>query len=77
MKAQIEDFRVILSEVLEREIESLNVKDAPKDVDGWDSLNHVYLIIKLETYYKIKFNTSQVQKWSCIDDILNDINSLI
>ena len=77
MKAQIEDFRVILSEVLERDIESLNVKDAPKDIDGWDSLNHVYLIIKVESYYKIKFNTSQVQKWSCIDDILTDINSLI
>lgn len=77
MKAQIEDFRVILSEVLERDIESLNVKDAPKDIDGWDSLNHVYLIIKIESYYKIKFNTSQVQKWSCIDDILTDINSLI
>jgi len=76
MKAQIEDFRVILSEVLEREIESLNIKDAPKDVDGWDSLNHVFLIIKLEAHYKIKFNTSQVQKWSCIADILNDINSL-
>ena len=76
MKAKIEDFRVILSEVLEREIESLNIKDAPKDVDGWDSLNHVFLIIKLEAYYKIKFNTSQVQKWSCIADILNDINSL-
>lgn len=77
MKAQIEDFRVILSEVLERDIESLNVKDAPKDIDGWDSLNHVYLIIKIESFYKIKFNTSQVQKWSCIDDILTDINSLI
>ncbi len=77
MKAQIEDFRVILSEVLEREIESLNVMDAPKDIDGWDSLNHVYLIIKLESHYKIKFNTSQVQKWTCINDILNDINSFV
>ena len=77
MKAQIEDFRGILSEVLEREIEFLNIFDAPKDVDGWDSLNHVFLIIKLESHYKIKFNTSQVQKWSCINDILIDINSLI
>lgn len=77
MKAQIEDFRGILSEVLEREIESLNIFDAPKDVDGWDSLNHVFLIIKLELHYNIKFNTSQVQKWSCINDILNDINTLI
>lgn len=76
MKAKIEDFRVILSEVLEREIESININDAPKDVDGWDSLNHVYLIIKLESHYNIKFNTSQVQRWSCIADILNDINSL-
>ncbi|MDA8769753.1 acyl carrier protein [Schleiferiaceae bacterium] len=76
MKAEIEDFRLILCEVLEREIESLTIMDAPKDVDGWDSLNHVYLIIKLESHYNIKFNTSKVQKWSCIDDILRDINSL-
>lgn len=76
MKAKIEDFRVILSEILERDIESLNVMDRPKDIDGWDSLNHVYLLIKLESHYNIKFKTSQIQKWSCIDDILNDINSL-
>ena len=77
MKAQIEDFKNILNEVLERKIVALDLTDRPKDIDGWDSLNHVYLIIKLEAHYNIKFNTAQVQKWICIDDILNDINSLI
>jgi acyl carrier protein len=77
MKAQIEDFRKILSEVLEREIHSINITDTPKDIDGWDSLNHIYIIIKLENIYNVKFSTSQIQNWSCINDIISDINTLI
>jgi len=75
MKVTIEDFSHLLSEVIGAKIENLQLTNSPIDVEGWDSLNHVYLIIKLETFYKIKFNTSQIQHWTCVGDIINDINS--
>tara|TARA_B100000787_G_scaffold110384_1_gene82137 strand:- start:1333 stop:1566 length:234 start_codon:yes stop_codon:yes gene_type:complete len=77
MKVQIKEFSKLLSEVVDHEIINLELTDEPKDIDGWDSLNHVYLIIKLESFYKIKFNTSRIQQWTCVGDIINDINKIL
>jgi acyl carrier protein len=77
MKVQIKDFSKLLSEVLNCEITNLQHTSKPEDYDDWDSLNQVFLIIKLESFYKIKFNTSSIQKWTCVGDIINDINSMI
>ena len=32
-----------------------------KDVKGWDSLNHINLIIMTEKEFKIKFTTKEIQ----------------
>ena len=77
MKVKIEDFSHLLSDVVKHEVNNLQLTHAPKDIEGWDSLNHVYLILKLESNYKIKFNTSQLQQWTCVGDIINDINTLL
>jgi acyl carrier protein len=77
MKVKIEDFSKLLSEVLDCEITNLKLTSKPKDFDEWDSLNQVFLIVKLESFYKIKFNTSSIQKWTCVGDIINDINTII
>lgn len=75
MKASLEQFKVLLEGVLDKKIESVSNETKPADIEGWDSLNHVFLIVKLESHYKIKFSTAQVQKWNNIGDILNDIDS--
>jgi acyl carrier protein len=31
-----------------------------KDVDGWDSLAHVRLILAIERAFKVKFSTSEI-----------------
>jgi acyl carrier protein len=77
MKVKIGDFSKLLSEVLDCEITNLKLTSKPKDFDEWDSLNQVFLIVKLESFYKIKFNTSSIQKWTCVGDIINDINTII
>lgn len=33
-----------------------------KDVDGWDSLAHIRLILTVERAFKIKFSTSEIGK---------------
>ena len=33
-----------------------------KDVDGWDSLMHIRLILTVERAFKVKFSTSEIGK---------------
>ncbi|MBF0361112.1 MAG: acyl carrier protein [Oligoflexia bacterium] len=43
-----------------------NIKLTPqmtaKDIDDWDSLNHINLIVSLEKEFSIKFAASEVQQ---------------
>jgi acyl carrier protein len=42
--------------------DSIEVKPelSAKDVDGWDSLTHVRLLLTIEKTFKIKFSTSEI-----------------
>ena len=41
-----------------------------KDVDGWDSLTHIRLIITVEKAFKIKFSTSEIGKLEKVGDLV-------
>jgi acyl carrier protein len=39
---------------------ALNESTTAADVDGWDSLAHINLIIALEKHFKIRFATAEI-----------------
>ena len=41
-----------------------------KDVDGWDSLNHIRLIFTVEKAFKIKFSTSEISSLENVGDLV-------
>lgn len=41
-----------------------------KDVDGWDSLTHIRLILTIEKAFKIKFSTSEIGKLENVGDLV-------
>jgi acyl carrier protein len=45
-----------------------------KDVDGWDSLTHIRLILTIEKKFKIKFSTSEIGKLENVGDLVALIN---
>jgi len=48
-----------------------------KDVDGWDSLTHIRLIITVEKTFKIKFSTSEIGKLEKVGDLVALIKSRV
>lgn len=40
-----------------------------QDVDGWDSLAHIRLILTIERAFKIKFTTSEIGKLKNVGDL--------
>jgi acyl carrier protein len=45
------------------------------DVEGWDSLTHIDLIVALERAFRVKFTTGEVGKLSNVGDLVSLIRS--
>lgn len=43
------------------------------DVDGWDSLSHVNLIVTIETKFNIRFSQKELLTFKNVGDLLNSI----
>jgi acyl carrier protein len=48
-----------------------------KDVDGWDSLTHIRLILTIEKAFKVKFSTSEIGKLENVGDLVSLIKARI
>jgi acyl carrier protein len=40
-----------------------------KDVDGWDSLSNIRLILTIERTFKVRFTTSEIGKLEKVEDL--------
>ena len=46
---------------------------AAEDVDEWDSLNHIHLVVAIEKSLKLRFTASEIQSWTNVGEMMNDI----
>ena len=56
---------------------SLRLNTTAADIEGWDSLRHIELIINIETYYSIKFTTREIMSFEDIGSLVNLIKKKI
>jgi acyl carrier protein len=47
------------------------------NVDGWDSIVHISIVMALEKRYKVKFGLGQLQDLEDVGDLLNLLKSKI
>ena len=43
------------------------------DIDGWDSLSHVNLVVAIEKHFRIKFKSSEIMKWKNVGQMQESI----
>jgi acyl carrier protein len=46
-----------------------------QDVEGWDSLSHIDLIVAVEDAFKIRLTTADVRNLNSVGDLVNVISS--
>jgi acyl carrier protein len=44
------------------------------DVEGWDSLSHVNLILAIELRFNIKFSQKELLSFKTVGELVNSIN---
>jgi acyl carrier protein len=60
----------IFQDVFDEDSIEVTPELSAKDVDGWDSLTHIRLILTVEKAFKIKFSTSEIGKLENVGDLV-------
>ena len=64
----------IFIDVLDNQDIVLTSTSTANDVEEWDSLNHILLVVAIEKHFKIKFTTAELQNWANIGELCNTIS---
>lgn len=71
----LKDINTIFIDVLDDEDIVLTEETKASDVDGWDSLTHIQLVVDFENHFGIRFTTMEIQGWKNVGDIVDSISS--
>ncbi|OFZ67259.1 MAG: hypothetical protein A3D92_23990 [Bacteroidetes bacterium RIFCSPHIGHO2_02_FULL_44_7] len=63
----------IFREVLGAPTLELTNEMVAKDVENWDSLNHITLVMSLEECFDVKFSTREVMGWKNVGEMLDTL----
>lgn len=65
----------IFWDVLDDDSIILKYENTASDVEGWDSLTHIQLIVGIEKSMKIKFTSREILSWKNVGEMVDCIAS--
>jgi acyl carrier protein len=73
----IQELNGIFEEIIDRGTVRLSETTVPADVDGWDSLAHIQLVVAVEKRFDIKFTSDEILSWKNIGDMVECISNTL
>ena len=71
--ATLETLNQIFQLVFDDDTIRISPEMTASDVEGWDSLSHVNLIITIEAKFNIRFSQKELLKQRNVGDLIRDI----
>jgi len=69
----LKQINAIFIDVLDNEDVVIEETTQATDVDEWDSLTHIQLVVAIEKHFKIRFTSKEIQSWNNVGEMLNCI----
>lgn len=67
----------IFRDVLDEDEIVLEESTTANDVEEWDSLTHIQLIVAIEKSFKIKFLSKEILSWKNVGEMVDSIASKV
>jgi acyl carrier protein len=75
MEDRMERLSQVFRDVFDDDELNITRQTTAKDVEGWDSLMHVTLVVNVERAFKLKFSSSEVAALQTVGELLDLINA--
>ena len=69
----LKQVNAIFIDTLDNEDVVISEATTANDVEEWDSLTHIQLVVAIEKHFKIRFTSKEIQSWSNVGEMLNCI----
>ncbi len=73
----LEEINRIFRDVMDNDSLVITRETTAADVEEWDSLNHIHLVVTIEKFFKIRFTSVQIQSWKNVGAMCDDIEKAL
>ena len=67
----IKQLNEIFEDIIDEGPVNLNETTTAQDVDGWDSLVNIQLIVAIEKHFNIRFTSEEIQSWNNVGEMID------
>lgn len=75
MEKVLSELENIFRDILDEDSLNLTRETTANDVDGWDSLTHIQLIVAIEKQFKVKFSSKEILSWKNVGELLDSLKA--
>lgn len=63
----------IFVDVLDNPNVVIDFNSTANDVEDWDSLNHIQLVVAIEKRFNVRFKSNEIRNWENVNEMIESI----